>query len=80
MSKPKKGGFRTKGQPALYSEMKKLVTLSMTPTALSGLDERADQMGLSRSEFVEQIGRGVIPVGSKISAPPEKDIDPLGKN
>jgi hypothetical protein len=60
----KKGGRRprTKGEPAFYDEMKKRVGLTLTPTALEGLDEYATLWGVSKSELVEQIGRGIIPI------------------
>ncbi len=58
----KKGGKRSKGKPAFYDEMKKRVNLTLTPTGFDGLDNLALERGLSKSEFVEQIGRGLIPV------------------
>lgn len=60
----KKGGKRprTKGEPAFYDEMKKRVNLTLTPTSIEGLDELAEAWGVSRSELMERIGRGVIPV------------------
>lgn len=56
----KKGGKRTKGKPAFYDQMKKRVNLSLTPTGFEGLDNLAGEWGLSKSELVEQIGRGTI--------------------
>ncbi|MFP4410974.1 ribbon-helix-helix domain-containing protein [Coleofasciculus sp.] len=61
----KKGRKRIKGEPALYEEMKGRVNVSLTPKAVSGLDELATQMGLKRSELIEMIGRKaftVIPI------------------
>ncbi len=74
----KKGVRSTKGQGELYDKPKKVVALSLTLDGVDGLDQMALQMGLSRSELVEQIGRRVIPVGPKASLP-EKNTDSLGK-
>ena len=57
-----KGQKKTKGIPELYNEVKKLVSLSLTPTAIMELDNLAKGSSLSRSEFVEQIARGLIPI------------------
>ncbi|MEP0794225.1 ribbon-helix-helix protein, CopG family [Trichocoleus sp. DQ-A3] len=40
--------------------MKKPVNLSLTPKAIEGLDTLAAKLRLSRSEIVEQIGRGLL--------------------
>lgn len=58
---PKKGVKNIKGQPEGYNEMKsKRLNLSLTATGNQGLDEQAGRLGLSKSEFVEQIARGLI--------------------
>jgi len=59
---PKKGRKKLRGQPEIYDEVKGQVSLSLTKTSVQGLDEIATSMGLSRSEFVEQVGRRLIPV------------------
>ncbi|WP_299484766.1 ribbon-helix-helix protein, CopG family [Acaryochloris sp. IP29b_bin.137] len=59
---PEKGRKKLRGQPELYDEVKGQVNLSLTATGVKGLDELAKQMGLSRSEFIEQVGRGLLPV------------------
>lgn len=59
---PKKGQKKLRGQPEIYDEVKGQVSLSMTRTGVRGLDDLAAMMGLSRSEFVEQIGRRLIAV------------------
>ncbi len=51
---------RTKGVPELHDELKKRVNLSLTPTAIGGLDFMAAELGISRSELVEWIGRRKI--------------------
>lgn len=65
---PKKGQKKLRGQPELYEEVKGQVSLSMTKTGVQGIDELATTMGLSRSEFVEQIGRRLISVISSEDA------------
>jgi len=55
-----RGRKKTKGVPELHDELKKPVNLSLTPKAIEGLDTLAAQLRLSRSEIVEQIGRGLL--------------------
>lgn len=52
----------TKGEPELYDEKKKPLNLALTPTAAKMLDELAAKVGLTRSEFVERVARGLIPL------------------
>lgn len=52
------GHKRVKGVPELQDEVKKRVNMTLTPTATEGLDSLAQSKGVSRSELVEQIGRG----------------------
>lgn len=70
----RKGGKRSKGEPAFYDEMKKRVNLSLTPTGFDGLENLAEEWGLSKSELVEQIGRGTIPV------PKPEEAERLGES
>ncbi|BBD63588.1 CopG domain protein DNA-binding domain protein (plasmid) [Nostoc sp. HK-01] len=56
----RKGIKSTRGQPEHYSEIKKCVSIGITPTALTGLDELSQQLDISRSEMIERIGRGLI--------------------
>lgn len=54
------------GRTAVYGENKKNRKLSVTPTGWEGLQALADAFGCpSVSDFVEQIGRGMIPVGDE---------------
>jgi len=71
----KKGHFKTKGVPELWDELKKGLRLMMTPTAIAKLDELAREYGLSKSELVERIARGWIPLGKmqEPSSEPEAD-------
>ncbi|MEH2334945.1 MAG: ribbon-helix-helix protein, CopG family [Nostoc sp.] len=57
-----KGSKRVKGVPELQDEMKTRVNLSITPTAIQKLDLMAAQRGISKSELVERIARGQIPL------------------
>lgn len=61
---PKRGQKKLRGQPEIYDEVKGQVNLSLTKSGVQGIDELATTMGLSRSEFVEQIGRRLISVVS----------------
>lgn len=58
----RKGQKNLRGQPEMWGELKKPVTMTLTPTSVDGLDVIAHGLGLSRSELVERIGRGVIPI------------------
>lgn len=60
-----KGRKSTKGVPELHDELKTRVNLTLTPTAIQGLDSLASELELSRSELVEQIGRGTIRLEKK---------------
>jgi hypothetical protein len=53
---------KQRGQPELYDEVKKRVTIALTPTGDKRLSELASTFDLSKSEFVEQLARGVIPI------------------
>ncbi len=55
----KKGQKGQKNVPELYDEVKRRVNLAITPTGIEGLDAIASELGVSRSELVERIGRGV---------------------
>lgn len=55
-----------RGQPELYDQVKKKVTISLTPKAVNGLDNLAMSLNISRSELIEQIGRGLILIKTTI--------------
>ena len=57
-----KGVKSLRGQPELYDEVKQVVSISLTPTGINQLDIRARAFKLSRSEFIERIARGTIPI------------------
>lgn len=51
------GKKRIKGEAAIYDEIKKTTAIVLTPTAVLMLDIRAKELGISRSELVEQFAR-----------------------
>lgn len=67
--KGQKGIKSMRGRPELYSEVKAKVSLSLTPTAVQGLDNLSSALNLSRSELVEQIGRKLITIQSNTIDP-----------
>ena len=62
----KKGIQNKRGIPELWDELKRRCTIALTPTAITGLDQLAKQRKLSRSELIERIGRGLIPLGKEV--------------
>ncbi len=72
-----KGQKKSKGVPELYDEVKKRVNLSLTPSANPGLDKLSQELNLYRSELVEQIGRGSIPIAEQKSLSEEFIITPI---
>jgi hypothetical protein len=55
---------KLKDKPYIWDEVKKRLNLALTPTAITGLDELASAEGMSRSEFVERIGRKIFTVNT----------------
>jgi hypothetical protein len=61
--KPSRKGVKSmRGQPEVYDELKKIVSVSITPTAQAGLDQLSEQLNISRSELIERIGRGLFTI------------------
>ena len=58
MAKPKHKSMRN--QPEMYDEIKQSCAFSLTKTAIKKLDSLSKRHGISRSEVVEQIARGLI--------------------
>ena len=56
----RKGKKSMRGEPEMYDEIKEIVSHSLTPTARKGLEILSKALGISRSELVEQIGRGML--------------------
>jgi hypothetical protein len=69
-----KRGRRYKNEPALYNELKRRLNLTLTPTAIEGLNGCAKEWNLSKSELVEQIGRGII------TLPSPQEVERLGES
>jgi len=71
----KKGYPNKPGIPEIWDEVKKKVGIVLTPTAIAKLDELARHYGLSKSELIERIARGWIPLGKmqEPSSEPEAD-------
>ncbi len=59
-----KGVKSRRGCPEIYDELKKPITVALTPTAVRGLDELSASRQISRSELVERIGRGLLTVAA----------------
>lgn len=65
---------RRKSREPLYGEPKKPTIFALTPTASSKLDLLAAEFALSRSELIEQIARGIIPIGSYSDSSSDKSL------
>lgn len=59
------GKKKLRNDPYIWDELKKRFTVSLTPTAIAGLEKLATAEGMSRSEFVERIGREIFTVNTK---------------
>jgi len=70
-----KGEKRVKGVGALHNEPKKRYSITLTPTCVANLDAIAKKRGISRSELVEQIGRGLIPLADQTTSQNERDTE-----
>lgn len=59
----RKGKIKYKQQPHSpregYGEIKRSVHTLLTPTAIALLDERAEELGISRGELLERLARGL---------------------
>lgn len=55
--------MRKKGQ-WMWDERKKVVSVTLTPTALRGLEELAEEFGETRSQLIEKIGRRILKVSA----------------
>jgi hypothetical protein len=71
---PTPGKKNQKGQPEKYGEMKKRVNFTLTPTGINQLGDLADQRQLSKSELIEQIARGEIPIQANALTALEQEI------
>lgn len=57
---PKKGHKSTAGIGDLYETPKSKLNLTVTEEAKSALDAKAKALGISKSELVERLARGII--------------------
>ncbi len=58
-----------RGIPVDWDELKIKRTMMLTDTAWNNLEKRASELGVSRSEYIERVARGVI---SKVLTPKDK--------
>jgi hypothetical protein len=65
---------RLRGVPELHDELKRRVNISLTPTGVEGLDVLAAEWRLSRSELIEQIGRGQIRIAAQQDDAAESEL------
>ena len=54
------GKKRVKGEPIFYDEVKKDTIFMLTETARQQIKQKADELGISRSEVIERFARGII--------------------
>ncbi len=59
---PRKGHKSQINVGDMYDERKRNINLTLTPTAIDALEEKAEQLGLSKSEFIERISRGNLSI------------------
>lgn len=51
------------GRPPKYDgQRKNNITISLSAMGIEGLDSMAENLGVSRSELIERVGRGVYPI------------------
>lgn len=75
---PTKGRKSIKGIGDLYDSPKSRVNLMLTEQAVKDLDQRAEELGISRSELVERFARGLIGLpGQEKSAKKRRRSDKL---
>lgn len=49
------------GRAIYYDEKKKMYGFHLTPTSIAIIDSKAKNAGVSRSEFLEQYARSLLP-------------------
>ena len=65
-----KGVKSLRGQPEIYDQIKKVVSIGITPKAVEGLDALSQIREISRSELIERIGRGLIQLADPSTVSP----------
>ncbi|HLO51419.1 MAG TPA: hypothetical protein VK211_23605 [Kamptonema sp.] len=63
----KKGYKSQRNQPEIYEEVKKIVSLGLTPTAKDILRSFATTQGISQSEFIERLLREIKSASSRLN-------------
>ncbi len=58
----KKGHKSMRNQPEIYDQIKRCRSVALTDDGWQGIDKLAKEKRLSRSEFLEQIGRGLLQI------------------
>ncbi len=59
--KPKRKRKKSmRGQPEIYDECKQCASYSLTPKGQKGVEIISEYLGISRSEVLEQVGRGKL--------------------
>lgn len=53
----RKGKKPKSGEPLFYEEKKIQASIQITPTAKDALTQAATELGISRSELIERLGR-----------------------
>ena len=57
---PRKGHKSRAGVGDSYGEVKKDINLTLTPTAIDALGEKAKELKISKSELVERLAKGKL--------------------
>lgn len=58
---PEEENIETRGRKRYYEEKKGRVNMTLTDLATRRLDEKATELGLTRSELVERLARLALP-------------------
>ncbi|HEY9871900.1 MAG TPA: ribbon-helix-helix domain-containing protein [Candidatus Obscuribacterales bacterium] len=73
------------GRPPKYGgQRKNNVTISLSLPSIEGLDSMAESLGVSRSELIERVGRGIYPINTmpvteSTPALDEQDLEIVGE-
>lgn len=73
----RRGKKQNQADKMAWGEVKERFSIMLTPTASQKIDARAKALGLSRSELLEQIARGMVGVSDTDIT--NKDKESLGK-
>jgi hypothetical protein len=73
----RRGKKQNQADKMAWGEIKERFSIMLTPTAAETIDTRAKALGLSRSELLEQMARGMVGVSDTDLTKEDKDC--LGK-